>query len=135
MKLSELANYLYLFGNVVRMLHLLSNGEEFLTIHAELEDIYNICFDFYDFACESAISNGESIINPSTIINNVAWNPIVGDRFDQRAIVEYVNSMGSYILGCVKQVTEYASWTQSKIDEFSSELDKIINYKFARILK
>lgn len=134
MKLTELANYLYLFGNDVRMLHLLSSGEEFLTIHTELEDIYNICFDFYDFACESAISNGESIINPSTLINNVAWNPIVGDRFDQRVIVEYVNSMGNYILGCVKQVTEYASWTQSRIDEFSSDLDKIINYKFARIL-
>lgn len=137
MTLSKLSTYLYLFGNDCRMLHLNSIGEEFLTIHEELEDLYNIAFDFYDFVCESAISHNQKIENPSFALNNAQneWNPVMGDNFTQSDILSYVITNGEYILSCIEKLEEYESWTQSKIDEFASEFDKIINYKFKQMKK
>lgn len=137
MGLSELANYLYLFGNDCRMLHLLSVGEEFLTIHALLEELYDIAFDFYDFACESAISHGETVINPSLIYNSFEsnWIPVTGNAFTQADSVAYIRENGKMLMNCIESVQDYESWVQSGIDSFAEQLDKIINYKINQILK
>lgn len=137
MKLNELSNYLYLWGNDLRYLHLNCVGNEFENYHLLLEDLYSISFDFYDFVCESAISHNQKIENPSFALSNAQneWNPVMGDNFTQSDILSYVITNGEYILSCIEKLEEYESWTQSKIDEFASEFDKIINYKFKQMKK
>ena len=137
MKLNELSNYLYLFGNDCRTLHLHAIGDEFENLHNYLQDLYEISFDFYDFACESAIAHNEEIVNPTLIYENLKneWNPIVGDSFDKQTIISYVRENGTYIMNCIQQLDEYESWVQSKVDSYSEDFDKIINYKFLQMNK
>ena len=134
MKLSELGEYVYLFGNDLRMLHLLAKGEEFLSVHTELEDLYDIMFDLYDFACESAIAHGEEITNPSALINKITdWNAIQSQEFSMDDIYEYVIENGKFILQQIEECgVEYESYVQSGLDDFAKDADKIINYKFSR---
>ena len=137
MKLSKLGEYTYLFANDLRMLHFLAKGEEFLSVHAELEDLYNLMYDLYDFACESAIAHGEEIINPSSLKETITdWNPIQSQIFTINEIRDYVTNNGNFILQCISDYTEgegYESYVQSGLDDFAKDADKIINYKFSRI--
>ena len=134
MKLSKLGEYVYLFGNDLRMLHLLAKGEEFLSVHAELEELYDIMFDLYDFVCESAIAHGEEITNPSNLVNNITdWNVIQSQEFSMNDIYEYVIENGKFILQQIEECgANYESYVQSGLDDFAKDADKIINYKFSR---
>jgi DNA-binding ferritin-like protein len=116
------------------MLHLLAKGEEFLSVHAELENLYDIMFDLYDFACESAIAHGEEITNPSNLINKITdWNAIQSQEFSMDDIYEYVIENGKFILQSITDCgAEYESYVQSGLDDFAKDADKIINYKFSR---
>lgn len=135
--LAELADYLYMFGNDCRMLHLYSVGEEFLTIHALLEELYDLAFDFYDFACESAISHEESVTNPSLIYDRLKgfWQPVTGNAFTQAESVAYIRENGKMLMNCIESIRGYESWVQSGIDDFAKDFDKIINYKISQIAK
>jgi DNA-binding ferritin-like protein len=135
MKLSKLGEYTYLFANDLRMLHLLAKGEEFLSVHTELEDLYNLMYDLYDFACESAIAHGEEIINPSSLKETITdWNPIQSQSFTMNEIRDYVTENGNFILqGICNCGEEYEPYVQSGLDDFAKDADKIINYKFSRI--
>ena len=44
--LSELSSYAYLLGNDARLLHLYTEGENFLSIHELLQDLYEVCFEY-----------------------------------------------------------------------------------------
>ena len=134
MKLAELGEYVYLFANDLRMLHLLARGEEFLSVHAELEDLYDIMYDLYDFACESGIAHGEEITNPSSLKEKIVdWNPIQAQEFSMDEIYEYVIENGKFILQSITECgAEYESYVQSGLDDFAKDADKIINYKFSR---
>ena len=127
MKLAELGEYVYLFANDLRMLHLLARGEEFLSVHAELEDLY-------DFVCESGIAHGEEITNPSSLKEKIGdWNPIQAQEFSMDEIYEYVIENGKFILQSITECSaEYESYVQSGLDDFAKDADKIINYKFSR---
>lgn len=135
--LAELADYLYMFGNDCRMLHLYSVGEEFLTIHALLEELYDLAFDFYDFVCESAISHGEFVTNPSLIYDRLKgfWQPITGNAFTQAESVAYIRENGKMLMDCIEIIQDYESWVQSGIDDFAKDFDKIINYRCLQIAK
>ena len=134
MKLSKLGEYVYLFGNDLRMLHLLAKGEEFLSVHAELEELYDIIFDLYDFVCESAIAHGEEITNHSNLVNKITdWNVIQSQEFSMNDIYEYVIENGKFILQQIEECgANYESYVQSGLDDFAKDADKIINYKFSR---
>ena len=134
MKITELGEYLYLFGNDIRVLHLLAKGDEFLTIHTELNDLYDEVFDFYDFATESGIAHDEEITNPSVLTDKHSdWIPLEVKDFTLEEIKNYVMENGNYILQCCDDVKDYERFVISGVDGFSEKLDKIINYRIARM--
>ena len=94
--LSELSSYVYLLGNDARILHLYTEGENFMSIHELLQDLYEVCFEYYDTFAEMAISHGESIPNPSDIVlsEGIDWNPTFGDAFDTNFIIDEVKEKG-----------------------------------------
>ena len=133
--LSYLSSYIYLFGNDIRLLHLYTKGENFIEVHELLNELYDICFDYYDVFAEMAIAHDEIIPNPTDILleDDIAWNPIVGDNFSSDDIKNYVLDKGNEIIKFADNITEYENFVTSKIDEFNYELDSLVNYKFARI--
>lgn len=125
--LSKLADYLYGFGNDIRILHLYTSGLEFLPYHEKLNELYDVLFDAYDTVAEMAISHNESIKNPSKI---EGWEVLEGKDFSAEEICNIVIEKGNELLNYIKNTNEYESFVQSNIDEFYGELDKIINYIF-----
>ena len=133
--LSYLSSYIYLFGNDIRLLHLYTKGKNFIEIHELLNELYDVCFDYYDVFAEMAITHNEIIPNPTDILleDNIAWNPILGNNFSSDDIKNYVFDKGNEIIKFADNITEYENFVTSKIDEFNYELDSLVNYKFARI--
>jgi DNA-binding ferritin-like protein len=108
MKITELGEYLYLFGNDIRVLHLLAKGDEFLAIHTELNELYDEVFEFYDFATESGIAHDEEITNPSVLADKYSdWIPLDAKDFSLNEIKNYVMENGNYILQCCDEVKDY----------------------------
>lgn len=134
MKISELGEYLYLFGNDVRVLHLLAKGNEFLSVHALLNELYDELFDFYDFATESGIAHNEEVFNPTTFAErHTDWIPIDAKDFTLDEIKEYVIENGNFILQSCEECRDYENFVLSALDGFAEKLDKIINYKINRM--
>ena len=135
MKLSELSSYIYLLGNDVRLLHLYATGENFMEIHLLLEDIYNLCFDKYDVFAEMAIAHGETIPNPTDILldESIGWTPIFGSDFDVDFIKTNVIERGNKIISMGENLKGYENFVMSEVDDFNSDLDSLVNYKFGRI--
>ena len=46
--LAELALYVYAFGNDVRTLHLHTTGNNFISIHESLNELYDVLFEAFD---------------------------------------------------------------------------------------
>ena len=137
MKLNEISDLLYLFGNDLRMLHLNCVGKDFLYVHKELNDFYDEVFDFYDTVAESALTQSEIINNPSDLILEYSeWESIQGNEFTFDEVLEYVNQKGNTILNAIKIVDDnYPKHIYSMLDNISEYLDKEINYKFERSTK
>lgn len=135
--LSELTNYIYLLGNDTRLLHLYTEGENFMSIHELLQDLYDVCFEYYDVFAEMAIAHGEPICNPNDIIleEGVDWESTFGDAFETEFIVKEVTEKGNRIIKMGESLQGYESFVKSEIDAFNEELDSIVNYKFGRIGK
>lgn len=135
--LSELSSYAYLLGNDARILHLYTEGENFMSIHELLQDLYEVCFEYYDTFAEMAISHGESIPNPSDIVlsEGIDWNPTFGDAFDTNFIIGEVKEKGNKVITMGDNLNEYEGFVKSEIDALNAELDSIVNYKFGRIGK
>lgn len=130
--IAELAAYVYAFGNDVRMLHLCAVGENFVEIHEKLNDLYDVLFDAFDSFAEMAVSHGESIENPTNIKDKIDWEPVEFDKYDTDKICKFVNEKGNLVINVILNVKEYEPFIQSKIDEFSGEIDKLVNYIFKR---
>lgn len=129
--ISELAAVLYAFGNDVRLLHLYTSGVEFIPYHEKLNELYDILFDAYDTCAEIGIAHDEKIVNPAKVLEVCTdWAPIEDDKFTAEDIIKEVTERGNTILDNIKNVKEYESFVQSKIDDFSGEIDKIVNYIF-----
>lgn len=137
MKLSELSSYVYLFGNDVRLLHLHTVGVHFFEYHEKLNELYDILFDFYDALAESAIAHNEEIGNPSELIldENLSWETLEGKDFNAEEIIPIVLEKGKLIMNYIEETNGYESWIQSKIDSFTEDLDKYINYMFKQSTK
>ncbi len=137
MKLNEISDLLYLFGNDLRMLHLNCVGKDFLYVHKELNDFYDEVFDFYDTVAESALTQSETINNPSDLILEYSdWESIQGNEFTFDEVLEYVNQKGNAVLNAIKIVDDdYPKHIYSMLDNISEYLDKEINYKFGRSAK
>lgn len=131
--LSDIASYLYAFGNDVRILHLYTTGTEFIPYHEMLNDLYSIVFDAFDSCAEMAISYGEKIKNPSLLPET--WKPLGGEKFTPEKICKEVNDRGNRILGTITSIKEYESFTQSRVDDFAAEIDKLVNYIFKQSSK
>ena len=128
---SELASVLYAFGNDVRLLHLYTSGVEFMPYHEKLNELYDILFDAFDTCAEIAIAHDEKVVNPAKVLEVCTeWKPLEGDKFTAEEICKEVDERGNIILGNIKNVKKYESFVQSKIDDFTAEIDKIVNYVF-----
>ena len=134
--LSELAALLYAFGNDVRILHLYTSGEDFKTYHETLNDLYDILFDAYDTTAEMAISHDEKIVNPAKVLEVCTdWTPIEGEKFTTDTILKEVDDRGNKVLDAIKNIKEYESFVQSNVDDFTGQIDKIVNYIFKQSAK
>ena len=135
--LSKLSSYIYLLGNDTRLLHLYTEGENFMSIHELLQDLYEVCFEYYDTFAEMAIAHGEMIPNPTDIVfdESITWLPTNGDGFDTTAIVNEVKEKGNLVINIGETLEGYEGFVKSEIDAFNAEVDSIVNYKFGRIGK
>ena len=133
--LSELSNYVYLLGNDARLLHLFTEGDNFMSVHELLQSLYELCFEYYDTFAEMAIAHGERIPNPTDILleSGVEWNPTSGDSFGTTFIVAEVTDKGNRVIEMGDLLQGYEGFVKSEIDSFNAELDSIVNYKFKRI--
>ena len=135
--LSLLSCYVYLLGNDARILYLYTEGENFMSIHELLQDLYEVCFEYYDTFAEMAIAHGETIPNPSDIVlsEGIDWNPTLGDAFSTNFIIGEVKEKGNKVITMGDNLDGYEGFVKSEIDAFNAELDSIVNYKFGRIGK
>lgn len=137
MKLNKISNILYLFGNDLRMLHLNCVGKDFLYVHKELNDFYDEVFDFYDTVAESALTQLETISNPSDLILDTKWESVQGNEFTFDDVLDIVNVKGNQVLNAIADVDKdvYPSHIYSMLDNVSEYIDKEVNYKFGRSAK
>lgn len=133
--LAELALYVYAFGNDVRTLHLHTTGNNFISIHESLNELYDVLFEAFDNFAEMAISHNETVQNPTNIKDNIEWEPLECKDFNSDDICKIINEKGNTLINSILNVKEYEPFVQSKVDEYSSEIDKIVNYIFKQISK
>lgn len=129
--LHELAIVFYSFGNDVRLLHLYAAGKDFIPYHEKLNEFYDFLFDSYDTIAEMAIAHKEPVGNPS-LIQNPILGPLDAKDFSSSEICEVVMDRGSAVLDCLEHIDRYEGFVQSKIDDIAGQLDKYVNYIFAR---
>lgn len=133
--LAELALYVYAFGNDVRTLHLHTTGHNFISIHESLNELYDVLFEAFDNFAEMAISHNETVQNPTNIKDNIEWEPLECKDFNSDDICKIINEKGNMLINNILNIKEYEPFVQSKVDEYSSEIDKIVNYIFKQISK
>ena len=133
--LADLALYVYAFGNDVRTLHLHTTGQDFISIHEKLNELYDVLFEAFDSFAEMAISHNETVQNPTNIKDSIEWEPLESKDFSSDEICKVINEKGNVVINDILKIKEYEPFVQSKVDEYSSELDKIINYIFKQISK
>ena len=82
-----------------------------------------------------AIAHGETIPNPTDILldESIGWTPIFGSDFDVDFIKTNVIERGNKIITMGENLKGYENFVMSEIDDFNSDLDSLVNYKFGRI--
>lgn len=133
--LAELALYVYAFGNDVRTLHLHTTGHNFISIHESLNELYDVLFEAFDNFAEMAISHNETVQNPTNIKDNIEWEPLECKDFNSDDICKIINEKGNTLINNILNIKGYEPFVQSKVDEYSSDIDKIVNYIFKQISK
>ena len=97
--------------------------------------LYDVLFEAFDSFAEMAISHNETVQNPTNIKDSIEWEPLESKDFSSDEICKVINEKGNVVINDILKIKEYEPFVQSKVDEYSSELDKIINYIFKQISK
>lgn len=130
LNLSSLANFIYAYGNDLRVLHLNVKGGNFKSVHEALNSLYNEIFDAYDTVAELAISRNEKVKNPSTVVSII--KPLEARVFSCEEATSIAREEGLKVLDAICSIDGYGRAVQAALDDIIVSLDKTLNYIFAR---